>query len=189
MRIFDIILGRTRPVSSKLERLFAIATAFPTLTANLQLAPGGRAGICFRPLESAQFAALRPELDQLLRISGQETGTTIKTQQDSFGFQWVVLEDPEFEDLVTTIHMVSLTLEEHGFSEQLLAAVFRFLDKQQPVYWIYNYKRGFFYPFVPSGQSRERDNAAELRLQAAMSKELPTEPDVERWYPMWGIPL
>lgn len=189
MRIFDIIFGRTRPVRSKLERLFAIATAYLTLTADLQLSPGGRAAICFRPLDSAQFAALQRELADLLRISGRETGTTIRTEEDRYGFQWVILEDADFEDLVATVHLISLTLQDHGFGEQLLAAVFKFLDQEQPDYWIYNYKRGSFYPFVPRGPGQARDNAAELRLQAAMQKELPVELELERWYPLWGVPL
>ena len=109
----------------------------------------GTRDVCFRPLESGQFAGMQPELESLLQISARETGTTIHMQTDSFGFQWVTLEDPEFEDLVTTIHLVSLTLQDHGFGDQLLAAVFKFLDQGQPLYWIYNYKRGNFYPFVP----------------------------------------
>ena len=189
MRIFDVIFGRTRPVRSKLERLFAMSTAYVTLTMDLQLAPSGRAGICFRPLNSAQFAARQRELDELLQISGRTTDTVVHTHQDSFGFQWVTLEDPELEDLIATIHLVSSTLQDHGFGEQLLAAVFKFLDQGRPAYWIYNYKRGSFYPFVPRGQAQERDNAAELRLQAAMQKELPIEPELERWHPLWGIPL
>jgi len=188
MRILDILLGRTRPVRSKLERLFAISTAYPTLTANLQLAPTGRAAVCFRPLDSAQFVTLQQELDNLLTISERETQTGVDTSGDSFGFQWVTLEDPQFEDLVATIHLVSLTLEDRGFGDQLLAAVFKFLDRGEPVYWIYNYKRGSYYPFAPRG-NRQRDNATELRLQAAMQRELPIEAELERWYPLWGVPL
>lgn len=188
MRILDILLGRTRPVRSKLERLFAISTAYLTLTANMKLVPTGRAGVCFRPLESAEFQALGQELEQLLRISGRETDTAVETVEDSYGFQWVVLQDPQFEDLVATIHLVSLTLEDRGFGEQLLAAAFKFLDGNEPIYWIYNYKRGNFYPFVPRG-ARRRDHATELRLQAAMRQELPQETELERWYPLWGIPV
>ena len=189
MRFFDVLLGRTRPVPSRLEKLFAISTAYLTLTANEGLEPTGRAGVCFRPIESGTFAGLQQELDNLLRLSGRETGTIIRTEQDSFGFQWVTLEDPEFDDLVATVHFVSLTLEDHGFADQLLAAIFKFVDRGRAVYWIYNYKRGAFYPFVPRDESRQRDNAAELRLRAALQAELPIEPELERWYPLWGIPL
>ena len=60
MKILDILFGRTQPVQSKLERLFAISTAYITLTAELQLQPSNRAGVCFRPLESGQFEGLQP---------------------------------------------------------------------------------------------------------------------------------
>ena len=45
--------------------------------------------------------------------------------------------------------------------------MFAFRDEQgKPLYWIYNYKRGAFYPFVPSGGEQQRDNERELRLKA-----------------------
>jgi len=49
--------------------------------------------------------------------------------------------------------------------------------------------RRTFYPFVPLGRSKERDNALELRLSSAMEHELPIEKELERWYPMWDIPF
>lgn len=187
-RFLDALLGRTRPVRSRLEDLFALSTAHVTLTVNLQQKATGRAGICFRPVSSSRFGALQAELRDLLAVSGRESGTRVETATDPYGFQWVLLQDDDFEDLVATVHLVSLTLRDGGFGEQLLAAVFRFQDDGRPVYWIYNYKRGRFYPFVPSGD-RRRDNATELRLAAVMDRELPTEKDFERWYPLWGVPV
>ncbi len=187
-QFFDSLLGRTRPVKSKLENLFAMSTAYVTLTVDMGEKPTGRAGICFRPVTSSQFDRLETDLRDLLKVSGKESGTTVRTTTDPYGFQWVVLEDDEFEDLVATVHLVSLTLQDGGFGEQLLAAVFRFEGPDHPIFWIYNYKRGSFYPFVPSGD-RRRDNATELRLAAVMDKELPIEKDFERWYPLWGIPV
>ena len=72
----------------------------------------------------------------------------------------------------------------------ILAAVFAFRDeKDRPLYWIYNYKRGTFYPFVPSGGEQQRDNERELRLKAQIGQDLPVEPELERWFPLWGIPV
>lgn len=34
-----------------------------------------------------------------------------------------------------------------------------------------------------------RRNRAELYLRSAMEVELPIEPELERWYPLWGVPL
>jgi hypothetical protein len=188
-RFFDSLFGRTRPVKSQLEKLFAMSTAHVTLSIDLQLNAAGRGGICFRPVASSRFDRLGGELDDLLRVSGDVSGTKIRTTTDPYNFQWVVLEDDDFEDLVATVHLVSLTLEDGGFGEQLLAAVFRFGgQKGETIYWIYNYKRGLFYPFVPAGD-RRRDNATELRLAAVMERELPIEKEYERWFPLWGIPI
>ena len=67
--------------------------------------------------------------------------------------------------------------------------MFAFRDaKDKPVYWIYNYKRGAFYPFVPAGGEQQRDSERELRLKAQIGAELPVEAELERWFPLWGHP-
>jgi len=55
------------------------------------------------------------------------------------------------------------------------------------VYFLYNYKRGTFYPFVPAG-GKSRDNERELRLKAQLSHEMPFEAELERWFPALGHP-
>lgn len=188
-RFLDSLLGRTRPVPPKAERLFAMSTAMVTLEAQLDLKPGDHAGIAFQAVESNYFTKMSVNLEELLKISTRDTGTKFTTETDRYNYRWINLQDPDFEDLVATIHVISETLIENGFGDQLLAALFRFTSAQgQAVYWIYNYKRGTFYPFVPSG-NRTRDNAMELRLASAMERELPVEPELERWYPLWGIPF
>ena len=77
-----------------------------------------------------------------------------------------------------------------GYGERLLAAVFSLRDeKNRKVYWIYNFKRGAFYPFVPAGGAQQRDNERELRLKAQIGADLPVEAELERWFPLWGAPL
>ena len=189
MKFLDALLGRSRPVRSHLESLMSISTAALTFSASNGLESKGSAGICFRALSSSQFTDLQRELADLLDVSGRETGTDTLIKKDAFGFHWVVLQDPDFEDLVTTIHMVSLTLSEHGYRDQLLAAAFHFVDMAGTgMYWIYNYKRGSFYPFAPNG-SRTRDNALELRMQAVADRELPLETDQSKWYALWELPV
>jgi hypothetical protein len=85
--------------------------------------------------------------------------------------------------------MISRQLEDSGYSDRLLASVFQFQDAaRKNVYWLYNYKRGTFYPFIPSG-NQGRDNPRELRLSSIMDGELRIEQDLSKWYPLWGIPL
>jgi hypothetical protein len=70
--------------------------------------------------------------------------------------------------------------------------VFAFQDERgRPLYLIYNYKRGSFYPFVPAGGggTGQRDNERELVLKAQLGSELPLESELSRWFPLWGIPI
>jgi hypothetical protein len=91
---------------------------------------------------------------------------------------------------VVNINAVSSALEAGGYGERVLCAVFAFEDsRKRPLYWIYNYKRGAFYPFVPAGGDQQRDNERELVLKAQMGSELPVEQELDRWFPLWGIPI
>jgi hypothetical protein len=190
MGLLDIIRGQRTPKRADLDRLFAISTAYPTLTVILGLEPTGRAGVCFKPVEAGVFEELMRDLDQILGLAETGDGTTVKRELDGMGFAWVILEDADFEDLVTTTHLVNQTIEERGFSERLLCSVFAFRNGAggPPVELVYAYKRGAFYPFAPLGEPK-RDNALELRLQGALSGEMPMEPELERWYPVWGAPV
>lgn len=187
-RLLDILLGRSAPPAPKLDALFALSTAYVTLVARLGMHVSGRAGIVFRPAEGSAFDALRGELEDLLKLSAAELNSRCTLQKDEYGFLWVVIEDEQLEDQVATVHLVSSTLSEHGYGPFLLAAAFRFAEAGQSIYWIYNYKRGRFYPFAPR-QDQRRDNAKELRLKAILEGEIPIEPQLERWYPLWGLPV
>ncbi len=188
MGLLDVLRGQRTPRRAQLDALFGIGNAATTLEAGLGIVPTGRAGVCFRTIEAAQFSALVREIEDLLRVAAPESATTVTRHVDEHGFDWVVIEDPDVEDLATTTHMVSQSLEERLLSERLLCAVFGFRGEDGPVQLVYAYKRGTFYPFVPR-EGRRRDNALELRLQAALAAELPLEPELERWYPVWDSPV
>ena len=163
--------------------------AADSLLGRTDIQPSEMAGIVFNPVESSFFDSLDSEIRDLLRVSGRSSGTRFDIEDDSFGTRWVVLDDRDFEDLVSTIHLVSETIHDHGFADRLLAAVFGFRFEGRSAYWIYSYKRGSFYPLVLSGE-QQRDNAAEMRLGAVMEEEkIPVERSLEQWYALWGIPF
>jgi hypothetical protein len=188
MGLLDVLRGQRPPKRADLDNLFALGSAAITLEAAMGLRTTGRAGVCFRSIEAGAFERLVRETEELLAATSADSGTTVSRHEDSFGFSWVVIADPDLEDLVTTTHVVSRSLEEQGFSEQLLCAVFGFDGDPGPVELVYGYKRGTFYPFAPR-EAERRDNALELRLQAAVGAELPVEPELERWYPVWDAPV
>jgi hypothetical protein len=114
----------------------------------------------------------------------------VASDDDSLGFRWLILRGADFDDLVVGINAVSGALEAGGYGERVLCAVFAFVDGGgRPLYWIYNYKRGAFYPFVPTGSDQQRDTERELVLKAQIGNELPVEPDLSMWFPLGGIPL
>jgi hypothetical protein len=185
----DVLFGRKKLKSANLDRLFALSTAQITLETEVGLEPAGAAAVVFKPLSAGEFMQAERDIDELLSVAAQDSGSKVSRRSDDFGFQWLVIRDSDFEDLVTTTHLVSSELQARGFGGQLLAAVFEFKGGEHPVYLIYGYKTATFWPFVPTGKDQERDNAEELRLKAELEKELPIEPDLTRWLALFNAPL
>jgi hypothetical protein len=191
----DILTGRHQVKGPAPDRLFAISTAYITLESEHQIVPAGKAAIVFQALATSDFEATLKEMEEVVTATGGESGTTVATQDDSYGYRWMVLRNPagtpSVEDLAVGINAVSGSIETAGHGERLLCAVFAFTDShQRPIYFIYNYKRGYWYPFVPAaGSAQERSTERELQIKAQMSAELPIEPEIERWFPLWGIPI
>ena len=113
----------------------------------------------------------------------------VDSADDEFGFRWVILRDDEMDDLVVAVNVVSSQLEAGGYGDRLLAAVFAFEEDGRPIYFIYNFKRGAYYPFVPGPGEKQRNNEREFQLKAQIDRDLPIEPELERWFPLWEIPL
>ncbi len=197
MGFLDVVLGKRKLAGPAPDRLFAISTAYVKFETELEITSRGAAAIVFQPLSNADFQSIVTEMEAVVRGTASDSGVTVETSDDSYGYRWLVLRGKEFEDLVVGINAVSSSLESGGYGERVLCAVFAFEDQQRrPLYWIYNYKRGAFYPFVPArGQGGaasadgQRDNERELVLKAQVGNELPVEQELERWFPLWGIPI
>jgi hypothetical protein len=140
-------------------------------------------------MSAGEFAQADADMRELLQAAAKDSGSTIERKSDTYGFEWVVVRDTELEDVVTSVHLVGSELKAKGFGPQLLAAAFRFDGAAHPVYWMYGYKRGAFWPFVPTGSGQERDNAEELELKAKLEHELPIEQELSRWFGIYDSPL
>ncbi len=190
MGLFEILSGKRKLKQPAPDRLFAMSTAGVTLESEMGLKSSGKAAIVFQPLATSDFDAIVADMEEVVKGTGEDTGTTVERSDDKYGYRWMVLSDPDFEDLVVGVNGVSTALEGGGYGDRILTAVFAFRDDQaRPVYWIYNYKRGSFYPFVPAGGEQQRDSERELRLKAQIGADLPVEAELERWFPLWGIPI
>ena len=202
MGLRDILTGRHAVKGPAPDRLFAITTAYVTLQSAHGVDPTGVAAIVFQALSTSDFDETLKDMEEVVKAAGQDSATSVSTQDDDYGYRWMVLHSPQnapsVEDLAVGINAVAGSIETAGYGERLLCAVFAFSDEHaaaqsQRVYLIYNYKRGFWYPFVPSsgaGQgAQERATERELQLKAQIGSEMPLEPEIERWFPLWGIPI
>ena len=190
MGFMDALLGRRKTKASAPDRLFAITTAYVTLDAEQSIRTTGAAAIVFQPLPTGDFQQIVSDVEQTVRGTGQETGTHVETHDDEFSYRWMILRDDELEDLAVGINAVSDALAINGYKDRVLCAVFAFKDSAaKPLYFIYNYKRGSWYPFVPAPGDKQRSTERELQVKAIIGNELPIEPDLERWFPLWGTPI
>jgi hypothetical protein len=247
MGLLNTILGRSKPVQSNLDSLFALPSASITLQSAAGMSCSGNAGVCFKPPTGQGFEDMQAEVVKLLSMDG--AGSLRKTE-DNYGYHWIVLEDADIEELVTRVHMVNSSLADAGWGPQLLCSVFgiaQLNDDSDPAelvaspspssapssadsgdappaptaspsaeagdsssssndtlmpeptagpgrvipstaYLVYLFKRGTFYPFVPAGHEK-RDTETELRLRSLVSDDLTVETDLDRWFPLWDLPV
>jgi hypothetical protein len=122
---------------------------------------------------------------------------TVRHVGDRFGYRWILVEGGGLDDLVTRVHMVHSSLEDAGWSPQLLCSVFAFAPDPsagaadavtQPIFLVYLAKQGTFYPFAPTGHE-QRNTELELRIRGVLGTDLPVEPDLSRWFPIWDLPV
>jgi PspA associated protein B len=210
MGLFDTLLGRTKPVQSNLDALFALPSASITLQSAAGMTCSGHAGVCFKPPTGQGFTEMEAEVVKLLAMDG---GSGLTRSEDSFGYVWLVVQDADIESLVTRVHLVNSSLADAGWGPQLLCTVFGLAKLatdatadtgSDPVvegvtvgpgtvlpstaYLVYLFKRGTFYPFVPTGHE-QRSTEEEFRLRSLVADDLAVEADLDRWFPLWDLPV
>jgi hypothetical protein len=224
MGLLDTLLGRTKPVQSNLDALFALPSASITLQSAAGMTCSGHAGVCFKPPSGQGFEEMQAEVVKLLSM---DDAAGLSKTEDSFGYHWLVVEDADIEALVTQIHLVNSSLSDAGWGPQLLCSVFGIADLPGPspspdatagagatsdtatvseadlmpestvgpgtvipssAYLVYLFKRGTFYPFVPEGHEK-RNIEEELKLKSLVGGDLVIETDLDRWFPLWDLPV
>jgi hypothetical protein len=224
MGLLNTLLGRTKPVESNLDALFALPSASITLQSAAGMSCSGHAGVCFKPPSGQGFEDMQAEVVKLLGMDGT---TGLRKAEDSYGYHWLVVESADIEELVTQIHLVNSSLADAGWGPQLLCSVFGLADLHDDsgdgvaadgvagvaggvledpsdpmpeptagpgrvlpstAFLVYLFKRGTFYPFVPDGHEH-RDTQQELKLRSLVAGDLTVETDLDRWFPLWDLPV
>jgi hypothetical protein len=204
MGLLNTIMGRTKPVQANLDSLFGLPSAAITLQSAAGMTLSGRAGVCYKPPTGQGFGDMQAEVMKLLDMEGD---CTLRTAEDKFGYHWVVVENPDIEALVTETHLINSSLSDAGWGPQLLCSVFGVatLPDGGPSseagaapgpttvltstgFLVYLFKRGTFYPFVPDGKEH-RNTEQELKLKSLVANDLAIESDLDRWFPLWELPV
>ena len=180
--------GRRKLAQPAPDRLFAMSTAYVTMETSLALTSRGTAAIVFQPLATADFESIVHDMEEVVRATAPDSGTTVSSSDDTYGFRWLVLRGSDFDDLVVGINAVSSALEAGGYGERVLCAVFAFEDAPQaPGLLDLQLQARRVLPVRARRRRQQRDNERELVLKAQIGTELPVEQELERWFPLWGI--
>src|SRR5947209_13947960 len=131
MGFLAAVLGKRKLDAPAADRLFAISTAYVKFETELAITTRSSAAIVFQPLSTTDFASIVSEMEEVVRGTSSDTGVTVDTTDDSYGFRWLVLRGHQFDDLVVGINAVSSSLEAGGYGDRVLCAVFGFEDSQK----------------------------------------------------------
>lgn len=178
----------------------SIVNAESKLRSRREVTPSRRAGILYRPDDIPFLNTLEKELRTILYEGPEATKTTYSIEDDEHETRWVILEDGNFSDLVSSTYTVGNAMAANGAGEQRVAAVFELYRAGAPAsggdwssgsvgYWIYRYDRQRFYPFVPE-EGTERNRPAEVEISRIMRRVgISVDKQLEEWRPIWGIPF
>jgi hypothetical protein len=185
--IWDVLSGKSKPVRANLDALFSLPSAAITLQTSIGFTPTGIGSVCYRAAEGAAFAQTQRDVIELL---DNDDDPDVEQSTDEFGFTWLLARQKpdDLPALVTDLHTVNTSLEEQGFGPSLLCSLVGFNDPAgRRLGLVYLYKQGTFYPFVPQDGQR-RDNLLEIQVRDLLANDLPVEPALNRWMPVWGAP-
>ena len=196
------LFGRKSGPVDDWEVMRTILRAETQLHGEHEISPSRRAGLLYRPDENNEFLqGLDRELIHILNEGDGATKTSGRIETDDHGTSWVVLDDGNFEDLVSSLYTVGNAMAHNDAGPLRIAAVFEFyrgggLDSDENDwapgtigYWVYRYDRQRFYPFVPEGEE-ERNRPGEMQISRMMRRaNVSVEKELEEWRPIWGIPF
>ena len=180
----DALLGRSKPAQPNLDALFALPSAAVTLRGRHRVQAHRR-----------RLGLLPRGGGRRVRHAGARRPATARRRVDKSPGRLrlhLATGAPPPDDvgaLVTELHAVNSTLEGAGFGPSLLCSLVSFADPNgRRLAIVYLYKRGTFYPFAPLSGAAPRQRAGTPGPRRARDGELPIEPDLSRWFPVWGAP-
>ncbi|MDQ4073098.1 MAG: hypothetical protein M3162_02200 [Thermoproteota archaeon] len=206
------------------EAIFSLTYASAFLNEKLATQFTGKAALCVKSANGTFFEETVKECKDFLSVSKEEFKIEFELSKDKFGYDWIIIIGKETEtgqknilNIAGIISTIIEIIEDKGFSNRILAAIFQFskisLDHNNvnpiirnnsksfltrtfkqgdtvilPTYLIFNYKKNKFYPFLPI-DNENRDTSTELQVLAILKDLVPFEEDYSKWFPIKDIPF
>src|ERR1700759_2392703 len=99
MGLLDVLTGKRKLEKPAPDRLFAMSTAYVTFETSLELTTRGSAAIVFQSLATADFRTIVRDMEEVGKATASDSGTTVETSEDTYGFSWLVLRGKDFDEL------------------------------------------------------------------------------------------
>ncbi len=219
MKFFKRLLNKieTETVSKEKyddsDAIFSLTSASLLVEEKLGLKFSRTAALCIKIINGSLFKNTINDCTTFLNVSKDEFKFDYRIFTDHYDYLWIIINGndlPHHSDIISNVAAaLSSTgdiIEEHGFSGQILSAIFqfKFLDNSNNVnanykndlkhnskknlYLIYNYKTNNFYPYIPIGNSY-RDTSTELQAISILKSVISVEDDYSKWFPIKDIPF
>lgn len=196
------------------DAIFSLTSATMSIEEKMGLRFSGSAALCIKGIDGSLFQNTIKDCNDLLDVSKSEFKFVYRTFVDPYNYLWFIITSNDTKsnpDNITNVaaglSSIGDIIEENGFEEQILSAVFKysFEDKRSYIedniknylyndknlYLIYNYKTGKFYPYIPSFENdiQKRDTTREMQTLSILKNLVSVEIDITKWYPIKDIPF
>ena len=186
--------GGSKPKANWSDSCQAMARAAKAFEEELDTFTTGKSGVLVRPSADQGASQAKAELERAIETIDR-TQAGFEVEIDETGHTWIVVTGDGLVNVAGATQAIGDALIASGAGDRVIAAVYPFEWNERRVYWIYQPRLRGFTPFAPvksvgeNGETEERDHPLEVRMEAAVRKELPTARDVSQWYPIWGMPI
>ena len=138
---------------------------------------------------------IKKNIKEILNEGESATKTLVDVIDDSSDMYWLILEDLNSNDLLSSLYTCINALNANDSLSNILALVipleFLLEETKEKIYLIYRVDTKSFYPFSPNSDDekiRNKDNEKDL-YNYLIRRKVNLENTEKKWLGIWGIPF
>lgn len=162
------------------DKIFEMSTVYLNIEEEFGFSSTNKVGLCFARVDTDEFDEMLESVKEVVT----EKSASINMKTDDHEYQWLIIEDGDYENIVSSMHFIVENFCEHGYYTRLITVVYGFEKDDENAYWIYSFERNAYYPFVPVGDKR-RNSSIEFKMKSVFNDALTIDENKTNWYPLW----